>query len=206
MARATQADIGSRERLLEAAAKVFAARGYQGASIDQIAAEAGLSKGAVYWNFASKDELFLALLEERIDKRMEEIIGILRTAPTDRPVDDSITREWQQLLNDERELMLVSQEHWARAVRDPELRARFTQRQVRMRDGLADALRFRTRSTGAPRFSTSAEDIATAYLVLAQGFALLRLVDPDLVPDGLLEDVTSLIYEGLVARASAQPE
>ena len=196
----------SRERLLEAAAKVFAERGYQAASVDEVATEAGLSKGAVYWNFDSKDDLFLALLDERIDRRMEEIIDLLRTAPANRPVDSEITGQWEDLLREERELMLLSQEQWARAVRDPELREQFAQRQARLRDALAEALRFRVRRTGAPPFSTSAEDVATAYLVLAQGLALLRLVDPDLVSDGLFANITSLIYEGLVARASAQSE
>jgi AcrR family transcriptional regulator len=192
----------SRERLLEAAAKVFAEHGYQAASVDQVAARAGLSKGAVYWNFSSKDELFVALLEERIDRRMEEMLDILRTAPVDRPVDPEIAARWQELLRDERELMLLSQEHWARAVRDPELRKRYAERQMRLREALAEALRARVQRTGAPRFSTSAEDVATAYLALAQGLALLRLIDPNLVPDGLFANVTSLIYEGLVARAS----
>jgi AcrR family transcriptional regulator len=196
----------SRERLLEAAAKVFAARGYQAASVDEIAAAAGLSKGAVYWNFSSKDELFHALLEERIDRQIEETAEFLRSAPTDRPIDPEVANRWEEMLGSERELMLLSQEHWARAVRDPELRVRYAERQARLRDVLADGLRARVRRTGAPRFSTPAADVATAYLALANGLALQRLVDPEGVPDGLLENITSLIYEGLVARASTQSE
>jgi AcrR family transcriptional regulator len=196
----------SRERLLEAAVKVFADRGYQAASVDEIAAAAGLSKGAVYWNFSSKDELFHALLEERIDRQIEETAEILRSAPTDRPIDPEVANRWEDMLGRERELMLLSQEHWARAVRDPELRARYAERQARLRDVLADGLRARVRRTGAPRFSTPAADVATAYLALANGLALQRLVDPEGVPDGLLENITSLIYEGLVARASTQSE
>jgi AcrR family transcriptional regulator len=196
----------SRERLLEAAAKVFAERGYQAASVDEIAAAAGLSKGAVYWNFSSKDELFHALLEERIDRQIEETAEILRSAPIDRPIDPDVVNRWEDMLGRERELMLLSHEHWARAVRDPELRARYAERQARLRDVLADGLRARVRRTGAPRFSTPAADVATAYLALANGLALQRLVDPEGVPDGLLENITSLIYEGLVARASTQSE
>jgi AcrR family transcriptional regulator len=196
----------SRERLLEAAAKVFAERGYQAASVEEIAAAAGLSKGAVYWNFSSKDELFHALLEERIDRQIEETAEFLRSAPIDRPIDPEVANRWEAMLGSERELMLLSQEHWARAVRDPELRARYAERQARLRDILADGLRTRVRRTGAPRFSTPAADVATAYLALANGLALQRLVDPEGVPDGLLENITSLIYEGLVARASTQSE
>ena len=206
MATAQSEKRSSRERLLEAAAKVFAERGYQAASVDEIAAAAGLSKGAVYWNFSSKDELFHALLEERIDRQIEETAEILRSAPTDRPIDPEVANRWEDMLGRERELMLLSQEHWARAVRDPELRARYAERQARLRDVLADGLRARVRRTGAPRFSTPAADVATAYLALANGLALQRLVDPEGVPDGLLENITSLIYEGLVARASTQSE
>ena len=206
MASAQSEKKSSRERLLEAAAKVFAERGYQAASVDEIAAAAGLSKGAVYWNFSSKDELFHALLEERIDRQIEETAEILRSAPTDRPIDPEVANRWEDMLGRERELMLLSQEHWARAVRDPELRARYAERQARLRDVLADGLRARVRRTGAPRFSTPAADVATAYLALANGLALQRLVDPEGVPDGLLENITSLIYEGLVARASTQSE
>ena len=206
MATAQTEKKSSRERLLEAAAKVFAARGYEAASVDEIATAAGLSKGAVYWNFSSKDELFHALLEERIDRQIEETAEILRSAPTDRPVDPEVANRWEAMLGRERDLMLLSQEHWARAARDPELRARYAERQARLRDVLADGMRTRVRRTGAPRFSTPAADVATAYLALANGLALQRLVDPEGVPDGLLENITSLIYEGLVARASTQSE
>jgi AcrR family transcriptional regulator len=206
MATAQTEKRSSRERLLEAAAKVFAERGYEAASVDEIAAAAGLSKGAVYWNFSSKDELFHALLEERIDRQIEETAEILRSAPTDRPIDPEVANRWEAMLGRERELMLLSQEHWARAVRDPELRGRYAERQARLRDVLANGMRARVRRTGAPPFSTPAADVATAYLALANGLALQRLVDPEGVPDGLLENITSLIYEGLVARASTQSE
>jgi AcrR family transcriptional regulator len=53
----------TRERLLAAAAKVFAQDGFGGSSIDRIADEAGFSKGAFYSNFASKDDIFLQLVE-----------------------------------------------------------------------------------------------------------------------------------------------
>ena len=55
---------GTRELLLAAAARVFARSGYSGATLDEVGAEAGMTKGAVYWHFATKAELFLALAGE----------------------------------------------------------------------------------------------------------------------------------------------
>src|SRR5271165_3909467 len=52
----------TREHLLQAAAQVFAERGFHGTSLDEVAAAAGFSKGAVYSNFRNKEDLFLALL------------------------------------------------------------------------------------------------------------------------------------------------
>src|SRR4051794_15053756 len=69
-----------RAALLEAALAVFAERGFGEASVDEIADRAGYSKGALYWHFESKDELFFALLEERIERPWREGIEQLRSA------------------------------------------------------------------------------------------------------------------------------
>src|ERR1044071_3424718 len=58
----------ARARLLDAAARVFARDGYHAASVDEIVKAAGVTKGAVYAHFTTKQELFLTLLEERIDR------------------------------------------------------------------------------------------------------------------------------------------
>src|SRR4051794_28822443 len=73
-----------REALLEAAVEVFARRGYRDSSVDEIAERAGYSKGAVYWHFTGKDDLFFALLEERVDRPLREMIDLLESAPPER--------------------------------------------------------------------------------------------------------------------------
>jgi AcrR family transcriptional regulator len=60
------------ERLLQAARRVFLAKGYAGATLDAIAEEAGFSKGVVYSQFDGKADLFLALLDRRIRERAEQ--------------------------------------------------------------------------------------------------------------------------------------
>lgn len=67
----------TRERLLVAAEQVIARLGYGGASIDLISAEAGYSKGAIYSNFDSKEDLFLALLEFYMNKNLHSLASIM---------------------------------------------------------------------------------------------------------------------------------
>ncbi|HEX4564801.1 MAG TPA: helix-turn-helix domain-containing protein [Solirubrobacteraceae bacterium] len=63
----------TRECLMHSAARVFAQRGLEQASIDEVAEQAGFTKGAFYANFKNKEELFLAMLDERFAKRIEDI-------------------------------------------------------------------------------------------------------------------------------------
>src|SRR6266536_3622906 len=63
----------TRERLLDAAERVFLRRGLQGSSVEEISAEAGFTRGAFYSNFKSKDELFVELLQDRVYRQYAEM-------------------------------------------------------------------------------------------------------------------------------------
>src|SRR5947209_15219987 len=130
----------AREELLAAALRVFARCGYRDAGVDEIAAEAGYSKGALYWHFSGKQELLLALIDERIDAPMRDRVGLLASAPPDRDMSAEATRTFAKQLNEEREALLLEREYWSLAIRDPELRARYIQRQNELRDDLTAAL------------------------------------------------------------------
>jgi len=56
-----------RQQILEAALKVFAEKGFKGATNQNIADEAGVTPGLIYWYFGSKEEMLFALLEERVE-------------------------------------------------------------------------------------------------------------------------------------------
>ena len=203
--RADEAGPGAtRAALLAAAERVFADRGYAAASVDAIVETAGLSKGTFYWHFKSKDDLLFALLEERIDRPLREWMERLESAPPDVDLAPEASRWFAELLQRERDALLLEQEYWALAARDPKLRARYARRQARLRATLARALEARNRHLGAPALSTPAEEVATAYLALANGLALERLIDPGAVPDHLLGETAALVYTGLVARAEQE--
>jgi AcrR family transcriptional regulator len=198
-ARAERRD--AREALLDAAAEVFAERGFRDASVDEVAQRAGFSKGALYWHFAGKGELFMALLEERVDRPTREMIELLESAPPEQDMGPEASRRFVDLLRSAPELLLLDHEYWAQAVRDPELRARYAERQAKLRTALGRALVTRVRHLGGPADALGAEEMATAMMALAAGLARERLIDRDAVPDALLGDVLVLIYAGLVARA-----
>src|SRR5882757_10083916 len=117
----------ARKELLSAAADVFSARGFHDASIDAVAERAGYSKGTVYWHFTGKDDLFLAVVEERIDRPAREMIDLLRSAPPDQDMAPEASRRFAELLAGQRSWLLLDNEHWLQAMRDPELRVRYAE-------------------------------------------------------------------------------
>ena len=193
----------AREALLEAAAEVFAERGYSEATIDQIAAKAGYSKGAVYWHFEGKDDLFFTLLEERVDRPMRESMQLLASAPPDQDMAPEGSRMFGELAAAERQSMILDQEYWSLAIRDPKLRARYAKRQREMRDTFARALKARAEHLGTPDAARNAEEVATLLLSVARGLSREKLISPGDVPDHILGEAFATIYAGLVARMGA---
>jgi AcrR family transcriptional regulator len=194
----------ARRELLAAAAEVFSARGFHHASIDEVAERAGYSKGAVYWHFAGKDDLFLALIEERVDRPIREMIELLESAPADRDMAPEASRRFAEVLTAQHDWLLLDNEYWLRAMRDPELRRRYAERQRDLRAALGDALARRAETLGAGPLTVEPERIATAFIALSAGLAQQALVDPRAVPDDLLGETFLLIYKGLTARPEDQ--
>jgi AcrR family transcriptional regulator len=191
-----------RDELLSAALRVFARRGYRAAGVDEIAAEAGYSKGALYWHFSGKEELLTTLLEERVDAPMRERFELLGSAPPERDMSVEATRAFAQQREEQREAMLLEREYWSLAIRDPELRARYAERQTELRDALASALEARARHLGLPELPLPAHDVARIVMSIIGGLAIDELIEPASVRPELLGEALVLIYAGLVATAS----
>jgi AcrR family transcriptional regulator len=191
----------AREELLSAALRSFARRGYREANVDEIAAEAGYSKGALYWHFSGKEELLSALLEERIDAPIRDRVALLGSASPERDMSVEATRAFAQQLGEQREAMLLEREYWSLAIRDPELRARYAERQTELRGALADAIAARARHLGTPDLTMPAEDVARIVMSIIGGLAVDELIEPGSVRPDLLGEALALVYAGLVARA-----
>jgi AcrR family transcriptional regulator len=191
----------ARDELLTAALRVFARRGYRQAGVDEIAAEAGYSKGALYWHFSGKEELLVALLEERLDAPMREMVALLASASPERDMSVEATREFARKLHQQREAVLLDREYWSLALRDPGLRARYARRQTELRDALAAALEARARHLGTPELPMPVEDVARIVLSIIGGLAIDELIEPGSIRPQLVGDALALVYAGLMARA-----
>jgi AcrR family transcriptional regulator len=191
----------AREALLTAALQVFAKRGYRQAGVDDIAAAAGYSKGALYWHFSGKDELLSTLLEERVDAPMREMVALLESAPPDQDMSVEASREFARRARSRREAVLLEREYWTLAIRDPKLRARYAARQRKLREVFAAALEARARHLGTPELTMPAEDVARVVLSIIGGLEVDELIQPGSVRPELLGETLALIYAGLLARA-----
>lgn len=185
----------TREALLDAAARVFGRRGFHGASVDLVAEEAGFTKGAVYSNFASKEGLFLALLDRHFERRVQEIAELLSTD------EDLVTQMREGSLGfvrtilAEKEMSLLMMEFWTYAVRNEDLRRQVVARVRRMRAELADLFERRLRSAGLS-LPITYDELALATLVGAHGVAIEKLMDPEGVSDEIFGTMLVYFFKG----------
>jgi AcrR family transcriptional regulator len=189
-----------RAEVMEAAAQVFAERGFRGASVAGIVRRAGLSKGALYWYFDSKEDLFFALLEERLDRPLRAAIDRLASAPPETDMSVQADQVFGWLVEQQRDLMLLQHEYWSLAVRDPRLRERYVKRQRELRQAYARAIEARLEHRGEPAPDPPAQEIAAILIGALIGLALDKLVDPDAFSSHLPSDLHALVYAGVVAR------
>lgn len=179
--------------MLDAAAYFFARKGFAGASVDDIAEGAGFSSGAVYSNFASKEELFLELLASRNDVRLAEVVVVVSDQDKQvAQVRSAMSRFLVEVAEKDTELAALQAEFWLYAIRRPEFRESLAAQFRANRDGLAVALADRNQPVDLPL-----EDLATVVIALFQGLVQLRRTDPALVPTHLYDNAAHWLFAGI---------
>jgi AcrR family transcriptional regulator len=174
-----------RSRVLQAAGEVFAELGFAAASLDQVAAAAGFTKGAVYSNFVSKDELFLALMTDEVARRVDVVETALRQA-ADLP--GALAAVGAELSRRDATWQLLFLEFWQRAMRDPAVRQAFVASRRDLRARVAEVVA-RFLAEHPVRTGWDAESLTVVLIALSNGLAVEALPDPDAVPDDLLARV-----------------
>jgi AcrR family transcriptional regulator len=173
----------TRERLLESALVVFARDGFGGASVEEIAEEAGFSTGAVYSAFGGKQELFFAIIDRCLEEERREIGEILERNESMEAVISAIDRWKPGPLESEEQWRVLATEFWLHAVRDPRARSLLAERQRRQRATTAGQLERSFRDRGL-RLTVEAGLLADAVIGMQIGMAMRAIVDPVALPEG----------------------
>ncbi len=185
----------TREALLDAAATVFAERGFHGASLDEIAATAGYTRGAIYKHFADKEELLHEVcvrLNERTFAEFDELpSGSDWLDTADLP---AVTAQWASMVERDTEFRVVMLEFQLHAYRNPDLRERALAFARANRHAIADYLSQRVAESGSA-LPVDAEQLAAVFGTSSDAFAQLALIDPDAVAQYQL--LLELLMRGL---------
>lgn len=173
----------TRRRLTAATIDVVSRKGFYAASVDDIAKRAGYSIGALYSNFASKDELLFAVFDEHLrwfETQLEKLAQAEDAA--------AAAADWLASLSNEPDQFLVFIEFWGYAVRRPKLRTQFAERMTEMRQRIQDVIE--QRSPGESPTGLSPSFVALLTLAIGRGLALETLVNPQAVSN---EEVGKLL-------------
>jgi AcrR family transcriptional regulator len=197
-ARLSRAERKERTRLdlTAAARRVFLRHGFHGASLDEIADEAGYTKGAVYSNFAGKDDLFLGVLERQFEERLEayrQLTAGLGLEETYRAVARLFMEEtavaepgWTPLVS----------EFMTHASRREPLRRELVQRRDGFQEGIAAIIEDLGRRNGV-EWALPPKEVARGSGALFRGLAVERLLDPEGVPIELVEEIHVAYMRGM---------
>src|SRR5664279_5752239 len=189
----------TRALLIQSAKKIFARDGFEAAKLEEIAADAGYTRGAFYANFESKEDLFFALLEKEISSRiaaLEQEMGKVREPEAKMRT----MREFFLSKTLDRRWCLLALEFKLFAVRHPEVRRRlaamhrrFVGPRVGFLDGVMKAL---GRELPASSYVTG-----VSMAALGTSLTLEYMLDPAMMPEGDVLRIMSNFFDSLTAGA-----
>lgn len=189
----------TRADLLTAAAEVFARHGYHATSVDMVAEAAGYTKGAVYSNFDSKEDLFLALLEARVEDTLNSVQDVMDTsAPEDRPA--AFARRRDEISQWTPQWFLLEAEFELYAARNPDVRDRVAERQRKTRRAIEAALQQHITDLGLqPAFPV--EQLARLIVAAGDGISLMALNNPETDTSELMRILLEVLARGATASS-----
>ena len=191
----------TRQELLTAAEACFVSRGFHASSVDEVAERAGYTKGAVYSNFAAKEDLFFAVYERRVEQVLTEVAPGLRQLGAERAFDQLAAGAMHRRDPDDG-WRAVFFEFWAHVVRHPELRERFAAIHARFLEPLADAVQQLAEDRGlALPSDVTAGQVAAAWNAMEVGLNLERLTQPQTVDRALARRMGRLLLDAVLDGA-----
>jgi AcrR family transcriptional regulator len=190
-----------REHILSAARRCFVRNGFHATSMQDLFAEAGLSSGAVYRYFPSKEDLIIAIAAEN----MQDVVAMIHAVATQEPgrplgavLADVLTRVRDK--HSENGLGGLALLVWAEAMRNPLLAEQFTGLLGQMRTDSAEVVRVHQEAGDLPT-DASAAAVATVLMAIVPGYIMQLTLLGDEAVDGAIE-ATRALWPQSVERSS----
>jgi AcrR family transcriptional regulator len=191
----------TRAELVEAARVVFLRRGFHGASLDEISAEAGYTTGAVYSRFGGKDELFLAVMDEHLERRARLYTEAALAEDDFEAAHRAVVRAAVEAGREEPGWTPLLMEFWTHAARRDELREAVAARNQRNLDASA-ALQETLADRHGVALLRSPQEMQRAVTAMARGLGLERQIAPDGELEALFEDCVIALLRAFTERRS----
>ena len=188
--------------LLDAAHDVFAERGFHGSSIGEICQRAGLTTGAFYSNYASKDALFLALFDrhgQRVVQRIGEFVSHALNAED--PLS-TLIELLAELNNYDQSWYLISTEYTLHAIRNPGAAKALAEHDKQLRDEVTKLLGLLLKKSGH-QSDVDLDMVARLVIAIREGGLAQSLVEPHALANGELERTFLPTVLGAIFREGA---
>jgi AcrR family transcriptional regulator len=196
----------TRSRLLSAAARVFSRKGMLKGSIEDVVQEAGYTKGAFYANFASKEDLFLAMLDERFADRLGEVERAFASEESPPEQARHAAADFAHASRADPHYKRLFLEFATYALQEPGFRDELLSRFETLRARMAEIYERRAEAYGIES-PVPIDRVVRMVIAMADGWALWRLLEPDDVDDELFESMMEIFATGIGALAGAlEPE
>jgi AcrR family transcriptional regulator len=187
----------TRSSLMSSAARVFCKHGMERASIDEVAEDAGYTKGAFYANFRNKQELFLAMLDERFTERIEDADRAFAASDESPPEQARhAAADFARAFRADPGAERLFLEFASYALRDEDFRQELVTRFATLRERLEAVYTRRVEEYGLD-LDIPMDRIVRMVIAMTDGWALWRLLEPEGVDDELFETMVMIFTTGI---------
>ncbi|SAL72725.1 TetR family regulatory protein [Caballeronia peredens] len=193
----------TRQRLLDAAQAIFIKKGFGAASVEDVAADAGYTRGAFYSNFGSKAELLLEVLKRDHDTIMQRLSTIFEDAQASRADLEARVLQYYSECYQNNACFLLWVEAKLHASRDPAFRANFNALMRELRQTTTDYIKAFSERVGTP-LTMPAEQMALGLIALCDGVQFFYSSDPQSVPAQFAQDVLAQFFRRVALGGSAE--
>ena len=203
-----ESKLRTRDALVAAAGDTFGREGFRSASVNEIAASAGVTTGALYASFKDKTDLFLAAYEHYLEERFSEIADIVAGTDSREEATKAGAEQWFTRSKRKQGWHSAWLEFRLYAARDREVNRRVITRHRAMLDRIASFYEPTLAEAGTDDPAGWAKKLARAQVAISNGYSIEQWTDPELREEEFVkasEAVMNGIWEQALATASKEP-